>query len=103
MAMRTLFLVFRRPGPSWEPGVPARRQPLWDEHAAFMDRLFDEGWIELAGPYADSSRALIIVRARDPEEAAALFRTDPWGEAGILVPGEVVEWTVFLDSRPPGG
>ena len=41
--MTTLFLVFRGPGPSWVPGRPTREQPLWDEHAAFMDRLFEQG------------------------------------------------------------
>jgi uncharacterized protein YciI len=64
-----------------------------------MDRIFDKGRIVLAGPYADYSRALIIVEARDAQEASALFRGDPWEKAGILVPSEVVEWTVFLDSR----
>jgi uncharacterized protein len=101
--MSTLFLVFRDPGPSWVPGVPTRRQPLWDEHAVFMDALFEQGRVVLGGPYADYSRALVIVQARDVEEASALFRDDPWEKAGILVPSEVVEWTVFLDSRRPGG
>jgi uncharacterized protein YciI len=102
-AMTTLFLVFREPGPSWVPGLASRQQPLWDEHAAFMDGLFDEGRIVLAGPYADLSRVLIIVQARDTQEASALLRDDPWEAAGILVPSDVVEWTVFLDSRRSGG
>jgi uncharacterized protein YciI len=97
--MSTLFLVFRDPGPSWVPGVPTRQQPLWDDHAAFVDRIFEQGRIVLAGPYADCSRALIIVKARDAKEAEALFREDPWEKAAILVPGEVVEWTIFLDAR----
>ena len=84
------------------PGVPTRQQPLWDEHAVFMDGLFEEGRVVLGGPYADYSRALVIVEARDAEEASGLFRNDPWAKAGILVPSEVIEWTVFLDSRRPG-
>lgn len=96
--MTTLFLAFRDLGPAWRPGVASRQQPLWDEHAAFMDALFDAGHIVLAGPYADCSRVLVIVQARDAEEAAALLGDDPWVKAGILIPGDVVEWTVFLDS-----
>ena len=96
--MRILFLVFRNPGPSWVPGVSTREQPLWDEHAEFMDKLFEERHIVLAGPYADYSRALVIVQASDSESAAALFQDDPWTKAGILLRGEVVEWNVFLDS-----
>jgi uncharacterized protein YciI len=97
--MSTLFLVFRDPGPAWVRGTPTRQQPLWDAHATFIDHLFEAGRIVLAGPYADFSRALVIVAARDAKEAAALFDEDPWTKEGILVEGEVIEWTIFLDSR----
>jgi len=100
--MTTLFLVFRGPGPAWAPGRPTREQPLWDEHAVFMDRLFDGGRIVLGGPYADSSRNLVVVKGRDVDEVADLFRKDPWTEAGIVGDAEVIEWTIFLDSRPAG-
>lgn len=102
MAGNRLFLAFRDPGPSWVPGVPTRRQPLWEDHAAFMDDLFARGHIVLAGPYADSSRALVIVDAGDAAGASALLRGDPWETAGILVSDQIVEWLVFLDSRKPG-
>jgi uncharacterized protein YciI len=93
------FLMFRDPGPAWVPGVPTRQQPLWNEHATFMDRLDEQGRIVLAGPYADCSRALVIMEARDADEALALLRDDPWVTSGILVDGGVIEWTIFLDSR----
>jgi uncharacterized protein len=95
----TLFLVFRDPGPTWVPGLPSRQQPLWDEHAVFMDRLFEQGRIVLGGPYADYSRVLLVVQARDLEEASELFHDDPWTSRGILVESEIIEWSVFLDSR----
>jgi uncharacterized protein YciI len=95
----TLFLVFRDPGPAWLPGLPSRQQPLWDEHAVFMDGLFERGRIVLGGPYTDYSRVLLIVNARSMEEASQLFRDDPWTEHGILVDSDVIEWSVFLDSR----
>jgi uncharacterized protein YciI len=99
MAGSTLFLVYRKPGPAWEKGVPTREQPLWDEHAVFMDRLFDEGRIVLAGPYGEEGRALVVMNLRDAAEAEELFHEDPWVKAGILVSEDVVRWTVFLDSR----
>jgi uncharacterized protein YciI len=101
--MTTLFLVFRAPGPAWVPGRPTRQQPLWDEHAVFMDRLFEQGRIVLAGPYSGDGRALIIVQAQDAGEASALFRDDPWTTQEILGVSEVAEWTVFMDSRPRAG
>jgi uncharacterized protein YciI len=101
MASDRLFLAFREPGPSWVPGVPTRQQPLWGDHAAFMDDLFASGHVVLAGPLADFSRALVIVDAADAAAAAALLGGDPWEQAGILVPSQIVEWIVFLDSRKP--
>jgi uncharacterized protein YciI len=95
----TLFLVFQHPGPSWVPGRTTREQPLWEQHAVFIDRRFDEGRIVLGGPYADFSRALLIVRAQDAEQASELFREDPWAKSGILVLSEAIEWTIYLDSR----
>ena len=57
----------------------------------------------LGGPYADASRVLIIVNARDRDEASTLFRDDPWTSRGILVDSEVIEWSIFLDSRQKTG
>jgi hypothetical protein len=53
----------------------------------------------LGGPYADYSRALLVVQAQNAEEVSNLFREDPWAKSGILVPSDVIEWTIFLDSR----
>jgi uncharacterized protein YciI len=64
-----------------------------------MDRLFDAGRVVMGGPYADDTRVLLVVDADDADEASALFRDDPWNREGILVPSDVIEWTVFLDSR----
>jgi uncharacterized protein YciI len=100
---KTLFLVFRNPGPSWVPGLSSREQPLWDEHALFMDRLFDKGRIVLGGPYADFSRVLLVVQARDKNEASELFRDDPWTSRSILVESEIIEWSIFLDFRLNSG
>ena len=99
----TLYLVFRNPGPKWVPDVPSRQQPLWDEHAVFMDRLFEQGHIVLGGPFADCSRVLLIVNASGAAEASALFRDDPWTTGGILIDSEIIEWSVFLDSRQNSG
>ncbi len=64
-----------------------------------MDRLFEQGQIILGGPYADYSRALVVVQAGGIAAAAELFRDDPWARHGILVESEVIEWSIFLDSR----
>jgi uncharacterized protein YciI len=61
--MTKTFAVFRPTGSAWVQGMPVRQQPYWDEHAAFIDNLFEHGMIVLGGPYADASGALLIVEA----------------------------------------
>jgi uncharacterized protein len=68
-----------------------------------MDRLFQQGLIVLGGPYADYSRALLVVQAHGMAEASELFRDDPWARHGILVESEIIEWSIFLDSRGSPG
>jgi hypothetical protein len=79
MRGETLFVV------GWVSGKGAREQPVWDEHAAFMDRLFERG------------RA----RVEDEGEARRLLEPDPWCSNGrdIQGIGRIRPWTIFLDSH----
>jgi uncharacterized protein YciI len=97
--MSKTFAVFRSPGSEWVVGTPVREQPLWNEHAAFMDNLFKAGHILLGGPYAEHPGSLLIVEAEHIDIAGHLFDDDPWTKESILDAGEVKEWTIFLDSR----
>ncbi len=95
------FAVFRTAGAEWVTGLNVREQPLWDEHATFMDRLFDDGRILLGGPYADGTGALLIVEmeAEHPAEVGAAFNADPWVTRDIQPVAEVKRWQIFLDAR----
>ena len=99
MPRETLYLVYRKPGPAWVAGKGTREQPHWNEHAAFMDRLFEQGRIVLAGPYGKDGRALVVMKLRDAAEAEELFREDPWVKEDILLTDDVKDWAIFLDSR----
>ena len=96
--MKTIA-VFQRPGSQWNPDKPVREQAYWDEHAQFMDSLFEAGKVILAGPFADGSGSMVIVTAESVEEAESMFREDPWEPEDILVAGDFKEWTIFLDGR----
>jgi uncharacterized protein len=91
--------VFLRPGSKWNPDLPVRQQAYWDEHAAFMDALFDAGKVMLGGPFADASGSMVILKVDSEEAARAIYRDDPWVQQDVLVPAEVKEWTIFLDGR----
>jgi hypothetical protein len=97
--MPKTFAVTREPGPAWVVGVPMRQQPLWAEHAQFMDALFTAGHIVLGGPYADESGVLLIVTAHDNAAVLSLWREDPWVVSPILPVKTIQEWTLFLDAR----
>jgi uncharacterized protein YciI len=87
------------PGAGWNPAVGPRGQRLWDEHAAFMDDLVARGLIELAGPLADGSGALVVVRSESVDQVRSWFAADPWTVHDVLPVREVQEWTIFLDGR----
>jgi uncharacterized protein YciI len=64
-----------------------------------MDDLFARGLIELAGPLADGSGALSVVRSDSVDEVRAWFEADPWTVHDVLPVRDVQEWTIFLDGR----
>jgi uncharacterized protein YciI len=95
-----LFVVDRPAGSEWVAGKGAREQPLWPEHAAFMDDLFARGLIALGGPFLDGSGALVVLRTADEDQARELLAPDPWCSGGrdIQGIGRIRPWTIFLDG-----
>lgn len=67
-------------------------------HAAYMDRLLDEGLIILGGPLEGSPDVLLILRASDEEEIAQRLEADPWRQDGLLVPKQIWPWRIRLGS-----
>ena len=76
-------------GPNWDPERPIRGQDGWEEHAAFMDGLVDNG-----------SQTLHAVEAADEDEIRARLARDPWASAGLLRVGAIEPWAFWLDGRP---
>jgi uncharacterized protein YciI len=97
--MTTYYVAFLRPGALWDPEKPAREQAFWDEHARFMDGLFDTGVIVLAGPFADRTGSMVITKAADTAQVWEMFKNDPWTQQDVLSVADVKEWVVFLDAQ----
>ena len=93
---RPRFVVVREAGPAWDHGRPMREQAAWDEHAAFMDALAEDGFIELGGPVGGRPGALHVVRARSEDEVATRFAEDPWSRMGLLRTASAEPWEVLL-------
>jgi uncharacterized protein YciI len=97
-----VFALTNVNGPAWDPSRGRRDQAGWDEHAAFMDTLVDEGFVVLGGPIGDGDRVLLVVEAADREEVEARLAPDPWHVTGILQIASIERWTIWLDARRPG-
>ena len=65
-----LYLVMTMRTPQFQTSVI-------NEHYAFLDRLRQQGILELAGPFTDKSGGAYLVKAANLEEARALAFSDP--------------------------
>lgn len=99
--MSSHFVVRLLRGPAWETTLPLRKQPLWEEHAAFMDTLTAEGFVILGGVLGGAEGALLIVDAKSEEIIRTRLADDPWTKSGQLQIGRIDPWTILLDSRNP--
>ena len=98
-SMKNTFMILWAPGPAWVPGKTVREQPYWTQHAAFMDRLFENGTVVLGGPFADATGSLVIVEAENEHEVADVFARDPFVVHAIFVQRLLKQWLLFLDAR----
>jgi len=97
--MAMFHVVLLRSGPDWDPSRPLEEQSGWDEHAAFMDGLVDDGFIILGGPLADEHRVVHVVEAESEDEIRATLALDPWSQTHLRVDA-IDAWTIRLDGRP---
>ena len=86
-------------GPGWDPSRQIRDQEAWNEHAAFMDALVDDGFVILGGPVGDGEQTLHVVEAADENAVQERLADDPWAGAGLLQVGTIEPWALWLDSR----
>jgi hypothetical protein len=96
-----MFLVtLHRSGPAWQPSRPLEDQSGWTEHAAYMERLVDDGFIVLGGPLADEHRVVHAFEAASEEDVRARLAGDPWSGTHLRV-ASIEPWTIRLDARSP--
>jgi uncharacterized protein YciI len=91
-----MFLVIlHRSGPDYDLSKPLEEQLGWQDHAAFMDQLVDDGFILLGGPLSDEVRTAHAVRASSEDEVRATFARDPWSGSHLVV-DSIDGWTIRL-------
>jgi len=94
-----MFLVtLRRSGPQWRAGLPLEEQSGFSQHAAFMDRLVESGFVVLGGPLSDELRVVEAIEAPSADAVRTTLAEDPWNGSHLVL--ESVEgWTIRLDGR----
>ncbi len=96
--MERLFAALRSRGPGWDHSKPLEGQADWSAHAAFMDALFAQRVVALAGPLEDTREALIILRAASVSEVVERLAPDPWTTSGLLTTRQISVWQLRLGS-----
>ena len=96
------YLVERAKGPAWDHSRGRREQAGWDEHAAFMDALAEEGFVVLGGPIGegDGETVLLVVDADGEATIRARLAADPWPD-DLLRIESIRPWSVWLRASPP--
>ena len=97
--MKNTFVTISSAGPKRDLSKSTRDQPLWDEHAAFIDLLVAEGFVLMGGPLVDEDGAMLIVNADDENEVREKLENDPWMKHGVLQLESVKRWQIFIDVR----
>jgi len=99
VGMMPTFVLIRERAGGWDWGKPMREQAAWDAHAAFMDRLANDGVILAGGPLGgedEAPRVLHVVEAPDADGVERIMAEDPWTPLGLLRTLSIEPWTVLL-------
>jgi len=76
-----------------------RQQEQWEEHAAFMDALADDGFVILGGPLGDGEKFLHIIAAESEQAIEVRLADDPWTPLRLLRTASVERWEILLGER----
>jgi hypothetical protein len=93
------LVVLRRSGPEYDHAKPLEQQSGWDEHAAFMDGLVEDGFIVLGGVLGDEVRTAHAVEAASEDEIRERFAQDPWSGSHLVV-DSIDRWKIRLQRSP---
>jgi uncharacterized protein YciI len=91
------YVVFHLPGPAWRKDLTPFEQPGVAEHFSYVQAAFEDGRIELAGPFLVDGAGGMVITSKDTTEAEAirLGGEDPGVRSG-LIRAEVRPWMTTL-------
>ena len=92
------YVVRVQRGGPWDFARDMREQEGWDEHARYMDRIFEEGFVLQVGPLEGDRETLWIVEGDSEEAVRGRMAEDPWSANGMLRPVRIERRTLVLEA-----
>ena len=89
----------KRGGP-WDFSKDMRQQDGWDAHASYIDGIFEDGFLLLAGPLEGDRETMWVVEADSRNEILERMKQDPWSPNGMLRPTRIERWDIVMDRLP---
>jgi uncharacterized protein YciI len=91
------YVVLHRPGPQWQAGVDFREQPGVMDHVRHYRTMFENGRLDMGGPYLtlDSGGMMVPIAGLSEEEIRSFAAADPAVQNGLLE-FEVRPWYVAM-------
>ncbi len=92
------YVVFHKPGPSWQVGVDFREQDGVRDHVQHYLKFHEEGKLELGGPFLlqDAGGMMVATKEVSQEELEAFAEVDPAVRSGLLV-FEIRPWLTAME------
>jgi len=78
------YMMVFRPGPDWIKGKPYTQQALLP-HGRYLQSLYAQKKIVLAGPFTDDAGGFIILDCSSGAEAKAIADNEPATRSGIFI------------------
>lgn len=91
---KSYFAIQLTAGENYEKGKPILSQKL-KEHGRYMKKIFDEGKMVMAGPFAGNEGALIILYVDSEITATDIMNGDPAIKTKIFE-GKLYRWQLFF-------
>lgn len=84
--MTPQFVLFHRPGPAWQAGVPFLQQPGLQGHVDHFRRFAQDGLMLAAGPFVDDGAGGMVLfkPGVTREHALEVAQSDPTIASGLL-------------------
>ena len=87
------FVVIYSPGANWDHNKST--QELIGEHAQYLQSLFDQNKVVMAGPFSDDSGGVAILQVDSENEARKVVENDPCVRSRVIN-ADLRPWKVFL-------